>query len=115
MARGLSINIKTSEFKGLLTGLKATWGIKALTKEAAAVAEELIVKAIESPVPTDTGELAGSGVVESNASAGTVRLGFNKVYAAFQDSPVKNVQTISPKRKKALFIPISARGRKHRF
>ncbi len=88
---------------------------ESLTKEAAAVAEELIAKAVEK-APTTTGELAGSGAVETNRRRGIVRFGFNKVYANFQDGDGRSIQVISRKRKKALFIPLNEKARRgHRF
>ncbi len=113
---GFRINIKTEEFTKKLRELQSIWGLKALTKEAAIIAQELITKAVEAPVPTDTGELAGTGAVESNLGSGIVRFGFNKVYANFQDGDGRRVQVIRKKRKKALYVPLTEKGRRrHRL
>ncbi len=113
MARGgFRINIKTEEFTKKLRSLQSIWGLKALTKEAAIIAQELITKTIEAPIPTDTGDLTGSGAVESDLGAGKVRFGFNKVYANFQDGDGRSVQVIRPKRKKVLYVPLTDKGRR---
>ena len=116
MARGgFRINIDTKSFTKDIRRLQSIWGLESLTKEAAAVAEELIAKAVEK-APTTTGELAGSGAVETNRRRGIVRFGFNKVYANFQDGDGRSIQVISRKRKKALFIPLNEKARRgHRF
>ncbi len=117
MARGgFRINIDTKKVTNELRRLQTRWGIKSLTKEAEVIAEQLISKTIEAPVPRDTGDLAGSGTVESNLTEGKVRFGFNKVYANFQDGDGRSIQVIRRKRKKALYIPLTDKGRrKHRF
>jgi hypothetical protein len=113
---GFRINIDAKEFTKKLRSLQSIWGLKSLTKEAAAVAQELITKTVEAPVPSDTGELAGSGAVEANLSRGIVRFGFNKVYANFQDGDGRSIQVIRPKRKRALYVPITEKGRRrHRI
>lgn len=117
MARGgFRINIDVKKFKDDLRRLQKKWGLESLTKEAASIAEQLISKTIESPIPTDTGDLAGSGSVESNPTKGVVRFGFNKVYANFQDGDGRSEQVIRVKRKKALYVPITPQGRtRHRL
>lgn len=112
---GFRINIKTEEYTKRLRTLQSIWGLKALTKEAEVIAEQLISKAIDV-IPSDVGELAGSGAVESNLSTGIVRFGFNKVYANFQDGDGRSTQVIRKKRKRALYIPITEKGRRqHRL
>ena len=116
MARGFRINIDAKKFKDDLRRLQKKWGLRSLTKEAAGIAEELITKAIDSPVPSDTGGLSGSGSVESNFDSGKVQFGFTKIYANFQDGDGRSVQVIKRKRKKALYIPLTEKGRRrHRF
>lgn len=115
MAKGFRINIDTKAFTKDLRRFQSIWGIKTLTKEAAAIAHELIAKTVEN-APSDTGELRGSGDVESNLTKGIVRFGFNKVYANFQDGDGRSIQVIRKKRKKALYIPITQKGRRgHRL
>ncbi len=112
---GFRINIDSKEFTKKLRSLQSIWGLKALTKEATAIAHELISKAVDK-APSDVGELKGSGAVESNLGKGIVRFGFNKVYANFQDGDGRSVQVIRPKRKKALYVPLTQKGRKgHRL
>ncbi len=117
MARGgFRITIDNKKFKEDIKRLQKKWGTESLTKEAASIAEQLIAITIESPVPTDTGELAGSAAVETDLGAGKVRFGFNKVYANFQDGDGRSVQFIRPKRKKFLYVPITEKGRRrHRL
>jgi len=112
---GFRINVNTTGFTKKLRELQSIWGLESLTKEAAAVAEQLIAIAVDV-TPTDVGELAGSGVVEATPKKGTVRFGFTKVYANFQDGDGRSFQTIKRKRKKALFIPLTEKGRRtHRY
>ena len=117
MARGgFRINIDNKKFKEDLKRLQKTWGPESLTKEAATIAEELIAITIEAPVPTDTGELAGSAAVETDLGSGKVRFGFNKVYANFQDGDGRKIQVIRPKRKRSLYVPLTQKGRRrHRL
>jgi len=113
---GFRVTIDNKKFKEDLKRLQKKWGVESLTKEAASIAEELIAMTIESPVPTDTGDLAGSAAVETDLGAGKVRFGFNKVYANFQDGDGRSIQVIRPKRKKFLYVPITEKGRRrHRL
>jgi len=98
----------------LLKKLKVRWSKESLTEELEEIAEILLSRAIESPIPTDTGDLAGSGATERDPRRGEVRFGFNKVYAAFQDADGKSEQVIVPKRKKFLYVPLTQKGKKHR-
>lgn len=75
------------------------------------VAHELIRRAIDSPIPSDTRALANSAAVVRGR--GEVRFGFNRRYAAFQDSPGRSSPwIIVPRVKKILYIPISSKGRR---
>jgi len=79
------------------------------------VAEEIIRRAIDSPIPSDTRALAHSAVVVAGKEK--VTFGFSKIYAAFQDAPGQVApHVIVPRVKKILYIPISVRGRRnHRY
>ncbi|UCG53553.1 MAG: hypothetical protein JSW58_08345 [Candidatus Latescibacterota bacterium] len=79
------------------------------------LADELLARAENSPVPSDTRELARSAATVRNDDRKEVVFGFNKVYAAFQDQPEKKSGTIviKPRRKKILYIPLTSKGRRY--
>jgi len=80
------------------------------------VAEALLKKSIDSPIPSDTRALANSATSNVVKSRNTVIFGFNRVYAAFQDAPGRTTPwVIKPRRKLWLFVPLTQAGRKHRL
>lgn len=99
-------------------------GIKKLQKvftddsivdEVRLVAAELLRRAIDSPIPSDMRMLANSDTINVNVKKKQVTFGFNREYAAFQDAPGRSAPyVITPKRKKALFVPLNQKGRQHR-
>lgn len=87
----------------------------ALTRLAVPIAHQMIEFAVDSPIPRASGLLADSSVVDAQPDRGVVEFGFNEVYAAFQDQPGKTgFVVVRPRVKKALYIPISRKGEKHR-
>ncbi len=80
------------------------------------VANEVLTRAIQSPVPRDTADLERSASTSVDTKKREVIFGFNKVYAAFQDAPNKSGSiVIRPKKKKFLFIPLTKKARLHRI
>ena len=79
------------------------------------VAHELIRRAIDSPIPSDTRMLANSAAVVKGRAG--VTFGFNRRYAFFQDSARrKRPWIIVPRVKRILYIPITTKGRRlHRY
>lgn len=108
------VNFKNErELVLFLRNLKKEWSSEKILKEMSRIGDILLSRSVEAPVPTDTGDLAGSSNKEVDKSKNQVTIGFNKVYAAFQDAGKKSSQTIKPKKKKLLFIPLTQKGRKH--
>lgn len=93
------------------------WTLPVITDEMAALAQIILRHAIESPIPSDTRQLEESGQVEKDPQKGTVVFGFNRIYAAFQDSghlPGATERVVTPNPpKKFLFIPLTQKGRRH--
>lgn len=108
--------IDMSDFEKKLKELAKKFGGRALLNELEFIADELLGRAIDSPIPSDTRQLELSATVQMNASKKEALFGFNKVYAAFQDQPGRSGQVvIKPRRKRVLYVPISQKGRKHRL
>lgn len=78
---------------------------------------KLIRKAIVSPVPQDEGTLRNSATVQPYPSQKRVDFGFNTIYAAFQDQPLKQrgIVTVTPVRKKCIYIPLTRAGKKNHY
>lgn len=110
-------HVDDSEVRKGLQTLESRFSKESLsTRVSVPLAQQLLEFAIESPIPRDKGTLAGSDSVQLNSANGEVTFGFNSVYAAFMDQPGKTgYVTIKPRRKKALYIPLSRKGEKHRF
>lgn len=103
-------------FERGLRDLAKRFDPRAITFELELVADELLRRAIDSPIPRDQGNLERSATVNRNVQRKEVVFGFNRVYAAFQDQPGRSgIVTVKPRRKKMLYIPISQRGRMHRY
>lgn len=84
----------------------------AVMAQLRALGQAILTDAVNSPSPVDSGELMRSAVVEQT-SVNEITIGFNKEYAAFQDQGSKTgIATVRPKRKKWLFIPLTARAEK---
>ncbi len=74
------------------------------------VADEILRRAITSPIPSDVRDLARSA--DSIKRKDHVTFGFNTRYAAFQDAPGRSLPyTIVPRLKKVLYVPITRKGR----
>jgi hypothetical protein len=109
----LTVGSDGRELELFLKELEKEWSAQKLLKELERIGQILLSRAVEAPVPTDRGKLAGSTKSETNKGKKEVTIGFNKVYAAFQDGGKKAEQVIKPRKKKFLFLPISKKGRKH--
>lgn len=95
--------------------LQKVYSDEAIVDELELVADELIRRAIDSPIPSDQRNLANSATVNRRVKQKEVIFGFNRQYAAFQDAPGRtSPYVVRPKRKKILYIPISQKGRLHR-
>lgn len=74
-----------------LDDLGKAWSPEKLQEKANQVARDLLKKAIDSPIPRDTGALAASGTVVPGPKPGQVTFGFNMPYAVFQDTGTVNL------------------------
>lgn len=87
-----------------------------ILEEMEVIGEQIIKIAIDSPIPSDTRQLANSGTTVVDKPKKTIIFGFNRVYAAFQDAPNQTKpQVIRPRRKTWLYVPVSRRGKTHRL
>ena len=120
MARASSVDVRA--FEKSLRALAREWDAPALAEEGKFLSMQMIKFAKNAPIPrgryAEGGGLAGSDVVEvrsvQKGKGVSLRFGFNRIYAAFQDAGDRSGSiTILPRRKKALFIPLSAAARKH--
>lgn len=104
-------------FRDSMNRLKRDFRNADFMKDLVAVGQSIIAQAVNSPVPLDTGELARSGHVEPSRKPGEILLGFNKEYAAFQDSGYVSgdVRVVKPRRKKLLYIPLTRAGEAHQY
>ncbi len=101
--------------KGILQLVKAMGDKAGVTKDLDLLAEEILRRAIDSPIPSDDRQLANSASTFPEPNKTRVVFGFNRVYAAFQDAPGRtNAYIVRPRLKKILYIPISRKGRFHR-
>ena len=107
--------VDTSEFERKLRRLANRFGSKEVLNDLELIAQDLLKKAVDSPIPRDVGTLAASGLVVKDTSRNRITFGFNRIYAAFQDAPNRRGQyTLRPKFKRWLYVPISQAGRRHR-
>lgn len=114
MAKTVDVDTKNLQ-KGITKLLKDVETGGRILFEMELIANEVLNRAIESPVPRDTSDLERSATTVIDKSKKEVVFGFNKVYAAFQDAPGRTAPyIIRPVRKKALFIPLTKRARLHR-
>lgn len=110
------VEIDTTGIEKGLTELMKRFGSKQVVNQMEVIADELLSRAEDSPIPSDTRQLALSATVHADDRKKEVVFGFNKVYAAFQDQPGRTgVVVIKPRRKKFLYVPLNQRGRKHRL
>ena len=112
----MALEINTRSLEKGLRKLAEVYSADEVLKDMELIGQQLIKRAIEAPVPSDTRGLANSGDVLVDKGRKEVVIGFNKSYAAFQDAPGKTTpHIIKPRRKKYLYVPTSQRGRKHRI
>lgn len=112
----MTVSVDTKKLEAGLKKLTKTFSPEVVLDEMELVAEALLKKAIDSPIPSDTRFLANSAtsIVEKNRKA--VVFGFNRVYAAFQDAPGRSSPyIIKPRKKKWLYVPLTQAGRRHRL
>jgi hypothetical protein len=104
------------DLKGLknkLGELKQRLTPETVLPQLKALGQAILADAVNSPVPVDAGLLMNSATMEQTGPA-EITIGFNKVYSAFQDQGSKTgVATVRPKRKKWLFIPLTAAAEKN--
>jgi len=114
MAVSVRISIDDKDLREGLHTMFRQLSPEVVVDDVELVAEELIRRAIDSPIPSDRRFLANSDVVVKRKDH--VTFGFNRIYAAFQDAPGRSTPyTIRPRTKKILYVPISPRGsRLHR-
>lgn len=105
--------IQDETLRAGLKELSRSFSPEFLVDDVELVAEEVLRRAIDSPIPSDTRGLANTATTVKRKDE--VRFGFNKVYAHFQDA-LNRTQPwiIVPRVKKILYIPISTKGRLHR-
>lgn len=107
--------VDTKDLEKGLRKMAEAFGGESAVKEMDLVAEELLRRSIDSPVPSDTRNLANSASTFVSKSRKEITFGFNSKYAAFQDAPNRTAPyVIRPVRKKILYIPISQKGKLHR-
>ncbi len=109
----MRITFDLKDWRRLMKDTRQRWSKKNITKRVlVGVAHFLLNASVKAPIPNLDGNLAASRQVEVQKSRGVVKFGFNTAYAAFQDAGKQTFQVVRPKRKRALYIPISERGRK---
>jgi hypothetical protein len=112
----MAATVDTKKLENGMKKLQKAFGPDVVLREMGLIAEAILKKSIDSPIPSDTRFLANSAtsVVEKNRKA--VVFGFNRAYAAFQDAPGRSApHVIKPRKKKWLYVPITQAGRRHRL
>lgn len=108
-------SVNTLELEKGVKKLTKVFGSDAVVKDLDLIAEELLRRSIDSPIPSDQRNLANSAATFVDKRRKEVSFGFNRSYAAFQDAPGRTTPyIIRPKRKKILYIPLTQKGRLHR-
>jgi len=112
-----SMTMDTREFDRGIQKLIKQFSKEQVVAELEVLADQLLKKAIDAPIPSSTRNLANSAAVNVYPKQGEVVFGFGAGYAAFQDQPERKggVVVIKPRVKKFLFIPITAKAKKHRI
>jgi len=113
-----TLGVDISAYKGSLDELVRRWSREALTEEMAALAQYILRRSIEAPIPSGyTRQLEESGHVDKQPDQGVVYFGYNRRYAAFQDSghlPGVSQRIVTPNPpKKWLYIPLNRAGARH--
>lgn len=107
------IKVDLKDWRRLLRDIRFRWSKKNIAKRAlVGVAHFLLNAAVKAPIPRDGGDLAASRTVQLLVSRSEVKFGFNSAYAAFQDAGRQSFQVVRPKRKRALYIPLTERGKR---
>ncbi len=113
----LSSNIDITAYTKSLEALIERWTLPVITEEMAVLAQVILNRAIESPIPSDTRQLEESGQIDKDPKKGSITFGFNRLYAAFQDGghlPGVSERIIKPRPpKKFLYIPLNEAGKRH--
>jgi len=112
----ISIELDMKEWNEGIKKLSKQFTGEAITFEMEVVANQVLKKAIDSPIPSGLRMLELSATTVRNNSKLEVAFGFSKSYAAFQDQPGKSGSIqIKPRVKKALYIPLTRAGESHRY